>query len=315
MEEYLFCIHTIRETSSHDLRESVLAKEVGGPSYAVKIVGPTFAEAHEIIAQNQLLFLSKYGAGLPVLNMLPFAEKVETDDGPEFYASIPDLFTLGAARQFWSAGLITNAILSYNTWSFSSDAFRENPINRECALLQRCAAQAKLYMYSVVVEENSERKTLPPQPKKTGDKAFQKRADRELACDAVAQMIIAAALANEDILTQKEMAHMVTERGLWKQNPGTLENYLAQCPAIKGLIRRAKERPDNVNTKEYRTWRENLEKTEALFREAIIRRHDAGLPKEERLCKIDIETGEILPASGKRKKKANVEKSDASAAK
>ncbi len=116
MEEFLLCIHTIREHTLEDLRRTVLAKEVGFLSYAARIIGPIRDEANEILHRNQLLSLSKYGAGLPVLNLLPFTGSADVEGNTEFYASISDVYSIEAARKLWSAADITNAMLAFDEW-------------------------------------------------------------------------------------------------------------------------------------------------------------------------------------------------------
>lgn len=334
MEENLLCIHVITESSPADLKNAVVdmdvitkrkiavqealagqeliipeataEKDAGYLKYAVKLIGPTFKEAQDILLQNQLLFLTKYGAGLEELNMLPFVEKVETDGDTEYYASIPEVFTPDEANQLWSPGIISNAIVSFNEWMLSRDAFRETPANRQCDMLRRCVHQAKHFV--VENETAPEGKKLPSQPKKVGSKLYEKRAIRELACDTAAQMIIAAALGDQDIPTQISLAKSITEQGIWKQAPKTLATRFGDEGVIRSLLEKAAKRPKNKKTKAYEEWKQTMENRADMLREAIIHRHDEGFSKKERFQRTDADTGESLPIPTKRKARKNKKK-------
>lgn len=301
MEEFLLCIHTIRETSLDDLRESVLKKDVGILSYAVIILGSTFEETQDILLQNQLRALFQYGAGLPVLNMLPFAEKVEADGKTEYYASIPELYTLDEANKLWRSSVITSARLSFNEWLISSDAALDVPYNRVCVMLRRCMDQSKLSFESSTEEVKQEASSLCR--KKVEYKHYQSRADRLLTLDAIAQMIIDAALTNENIPTSISMAIAVKEKGIWKNSVGRLQNILTakETPVLHRLVNHAKKRPEDTTSKKYRDWREEFQKTAALCRASLVQRHDAGLLEKDRTTKADKMAGEVSSNPNKRK--------------
>ena len=309
MEELLLCIHTIGESSLDDLRESVLAKEVGVLNYATIILGPTFEEAQDILQQNQLKFLSKYGAGLPVLDLHPFAEKVNVDGKMEYYAFIPAIYKLDEANQLWSSSIITSARLSFNEWLVSSDVSLDIQSDRACDMLRRCMNQAKLFLDSGV--DGAKPKTSFSRRKKVEYKHYQSRADRLLALDAVAQIIIAAALANREIPTFISMAEDVKKKGIWKRSLGRLQNILTATgtPVLHRLLKRAKERPDDTASKKYREWREKFERAASLCRASLVQRHDDGLTDEDRTVRTEVEKEKAPPNRSRIKKKKTTEKS------
>ena len=301
MEPFYICVHVFCETSPDALRDVVLEGGVGRLSYAVKISGATYAEAKEILFQNHLKALSQRKFSLPVLNMSPFVEIVKLDWATEYHNSVVSLYTHDAVHKFWSKTVIANALLEYDEWLASSDGALENPLNRECEMLRRCVKQAALLAPAIEEKPKSEPTEHRPQPKKIGNDAYQKEADRLLAFDAVAQKIIDTALANEKIPTIKSICDSLIEQGTWKRSVSTLQNLLTDCPPIQAILLHAKKRPDSFDGKKYVEWREHFSALAKRFQDQLVQQHDAGLTVQDRKHKVKIKNGKS--GSGKKKKK------------
>jgi hypothetical protein len=153
MGAFFLCVYVFCEHSLDSLREVLKGHDCGTLLYAIKITGISHAEAQEIVRRNWLVAVSQYRSEFPCLNMQPFVKKIEIDDNVfEYHASCIDLFSIDAAYKLWNQLDIAVAQAAYNRWLRSSDASLENPVNRECAMLQRCIEELSFVTESKIKE-------------------------------------------------------------------------------------------------------------------------------------------------------------------
>lgn len=110
-------------------------------------------------------------------------------------------------------------------------------------------------------------------------------------------------LGHEKIPLLKHIAEEVTENGIRKQEVRTLQNILSNTGSIQGLLTRAKERPDNIESRAYREWRKGFEGFAQKYSEPILKRNDEGLTEEDRTTRLNKKTGKVISELDESKKK------------
>ncbi|HBT77179.1 MAG TPA: hypothetical protein DEB39_09715 [Planctomycetaceae bacterium] len=304
MEEYLACIQLFEESSLEDLSEATSGDDVGLLTYAVQVTGPTYAEMQDILSRNQLAAISSREASYPGFNLHPFVKKVEIDEGIiRYYASEPRVFSLDAAHQLWSRTDIASARAEFDRWLRSSDAALDAPTNRECALLRRVMEEAKLIDEPVSRQETP--KKAGAYTPRTDDEIKRNIADRQLAYDTAADILVEATLGGKPIPSSSEIAEQVVQKGNLDISEKTFRNILSGNRAWKSLMIQAKKRPDREDSREYREWREKFDEFLPFLRRELIQRSDAGTSDEERAVPLK----KLAQLAEKKKKPAKPKKS------
>lgn len=281
MDEYLICIHLFDEPSLENLSEATHGDSVGMLMYAVQVAGPTYREMQEILCQNRIEAISGREASYPGFDLHPFIQRVEIDEGfIRYYASELCFFSLDAASQLWGRVEIAQAKRKFDDWLNSSDAALDTPTNRECNALRRCMKEAKLVGESAT-QQKSPKKAVEYTPR-SDDEIKRDIADRQLAYDAAADILIEATLGGKAIPSSSKIAELVIQKGILDISEKTLRNKLSDNQAWKSLMIQAKKRPDREEGREYREWRERFEKALPFLRRELIQRSDAGMSDEER---------------------------------
>jgi hypothetical protein len=316
MDVFFLCVHVFCEHSLDSLREVLVGHDRGILLYAVKITGISYAEALEIVHRNWLVAVSEYRSEFLGLNMYPFVTKIETDENIcEYHASCVDLFSIDAAYKLWNQLDIAVARAAYDRWLRSSDASLENPVNRECAMLQRCVEEINLVTESLLdVTEKSVITISPSKPKRTRDDAKRKLANRLIALDGVAQKIIDAALSNKKIPSYIDICEQLIQEGKLNENQKTFRNFLIENKPLKTLKNWAKKRPELPESRKYQKWLESFNQAVKFFNDQLVQREDEGLTVEERKTSIIVPIEKTNSKSSKdthklqRKKKEQSEK-------
>lgn len=283
MDEFFLCVHVFCEHSLDSLREVLAGSDCGTLLYATKITGMSRADVQEIVHRNWLVAVSQYRSEFSGLNMYPFVEKIEIDDNVcEYHASRVDLFSIDAAYKLWNQLDIAAARNAYDRWLRSADASLENPVNRVCAMLQRCVEELSF------VTENPIKDIVVPKDgvvtitqKRKQDK-LKKLADRLLALDGVAQKIIEAALSNSKIPSYTDICEQLIREGKLHENQKTFRNFLIENKPLKTLKILAKKRPKLRESREYQKWLESFNQAVKFFNDQLVQRQDEGLTIQER---------------------------------
>lgn len=140
---------------------------VGTLLYAVKVVGPTYAQMQEIRFPS---YIDPY-TGNKVTDhsrsqMFSLIESVEHDEGfVERYASLVDFFSLDAAYKLWSPVEIASACVKFDHWLRSPDGVLERPSQLQCAIVRRIMEEAKL-IKEFVLSQNPDSQTANDTPRR-----------------------------------------------------------------------------------------------------------------------------------------------------
>jgi hypothetical protein len=263
------------------------------------------AEAQEIVHRNWLVASSNYRSTFPGLDLYPFVEKIDIDEGVwEYQASRVGLFSIETVRKLWSQTDIASARAAYDRWLRSSDASLENPVNRECVMLRRCVEDSAFFAQHSNGVTGTPVNPSSTKPKRTRDHLKKKEAERLIVLESVAQKIIDATLANEKIPFFENICEQLVQEGILKENPKTFRNFLSTNEPIQKLMHWAKKRPDNPESIEYQKWRKCFMEVVAFFDKSLIQRDDAGLTDEERKTSVMIPLEKTASKQSKKKEQA-----------
>ena len=272
MDELLICTDLFRELSPEDLKEAVNGSNVGLLTEAVKIPLLPSKELNAIMQRNWCS-LTIHDSGIPGFNLSPFAQKVKIDDGVyEYYCSNVKVYSLTAACKLWGAGAVAQALACHEEWLRSSDAKLDHPTNLPCLMLWRCAVEAEK-LVAILNDQHTDRiQEKSVQPKQALSDRYKKCADKQLAMDRAAQIILEAMFANLPFPKLTEVAVLLSKDG-FVIDP----KRMSEQPVIKALRSQSKKRPQSTTGKAYAQWREGLMKTLAVYRVPILQSDDAGL--------------------------------------
>ena len=215
MEEYLVCVHVFYESAMESLDKTISYDHVGMLLYAVKIVGPNYAQMLDILYPSYIdpytghkvvTSCSETPLEPALLNPLHLIESFDHDEGfVERRASRVNFFTLDAARKFWSPVEIASACANFNRWLRSTDGALERPSNLQCAKIRRVMEECALIAeFAPSLPASSPTSPQPPEKPapaepKTEDDIKRNIANRQLAFDASVDILVDAALGENDI--------------------------------------------------------------------------------------------------------------------
>ena len=175
----------------------------------------------------------------------------------------------------WNRQNVAAALHFYEQWSLSEDAQKPAPENHECFFLRTCLELNQIA--SDILSTN----TVATDKKKTCSKQtlpdrYKKCAEKQLAFDCAAQIILEAMLDNLPFPKLTEVAKQIFKAG-FAIDPEKFSKRLSDNPAITALRTQSKERPQSTSGKAYKEWREGLMKTLAVYRVPILQSDNAGL--------------------------------------